>query len=86
MNMQDNPFLKSFEQWQEMGNQTMETMFTAFQQNMEQSKAFQEQMQTAVNKAVDSQFDMVMSSLKAMEAQMAEMTNTLNTLMKNQEK
>lgn len=86
MNIQDNPFQKNFELWQQLNETTMENMFSAFEKNLAQSRAFQEQMQTAVGQVVNSQFDMVQASLKAMESQMAEMSKTINSMAQPNEK
>jgi hypothetical protein len=78
--MKDNPFQKNFELWQQLNETTMQNIFAAFEKNLAQSRAFQEQMQTAVGQVVNSQFDVVQSSLKNMESQMAEMSKNFNSM------
>jgi hypothetical protein len=80
MNIKDNPFQKNFELWQQLNETTMQNIFAAFEKNLAQSRAFQEQMQTAVGQVVNSQFDVVQSSLKNMESQMAEMSKNFNSM------
>ena len=65
----DNPFQKNMELWQQFSDSYTKNMFAMFERNLEQSKAFQEQVQSAVTQAVEAQFEMVMSSLKTMEEQ-----------------
>lgn len=80
----DNPFQKQMEMWQEFGRSYTENMFAMFEKSLEQSQAMQEQVQTAVSKAVDDQFAMMMSSMKSMEQQMAEMTKMMQDMMQMQ--
>ena len=80
MNIKDNPFQKNFELWQQLNETTMQNIFAAFEKNLAQSRAFQEQMQTAVGQVVNSQFDVVQASLKNMESQMAEMSKNFNSM------
>jgi hypothetical protein len=79
--MKDNPFQKNFELWQQLNETAMQNMFAAFEKNLAQSHAFQEQMQTAVGQVVNSQFDLVLAGLKAVEGQMAEMSKSFQSLM-----
>lgn len=69
----DNPFQKNAEMWQQFSTEYVENMMGQFEKNMAQSQLFQKQMQEAVSKVVNGQFELVMSSLKTMEAQMTEM-------------
>lgn len=69
----DNPFQKNAEMWQQFSTQYVENMMSQFEANMAQSQLFQKQMQEAVSKVVNGQFELVMSSLKTMEGQMTEM-------------
>lgn len=68
----DNPFQKNAEMWQQFSTQYVENMMSQFEANMAQSQLFQKQMQEAVSKVVNGQFELVMSSLKTMEGQMTE--------------
>jgi hypothetical protein len=80
MKFQDNPFNQNFELWQQMNETYTEKLFANFEKNLTQSRAFQEQMQTAVGQVVNSQFDLVLASLKAAEQQMAEMTQMIHSM------
>lgn len=79
MNIKDNPFQKNFELWQQLNETTMQNIFAAFEKNLAQSRAFQEQMQTAVGQVVNSQFDMAQAGLKNMESQIAEMSQRFHS-------
>jgi hypothetical protein len=74
----DNPFQKNMELWQQFSDSYTKNMFAMFEKNMEHSKAFQDQVQSAVNQAVEAQFEMIMTSLKTMQEQMGEMSANLN--------
>ncbi|MFZ0543872.1 MAG: hypothetical protein WAM60_00445 [Candidatus Promineifilaceae bacterium] len=80
MTTKDNPFQKNFELWQQLNETTMQNIFTTFEKNLAQSRAFQDQMQTAVGQVVNSQFDMVQAGLKNLESQMAEVTKNINSM------
>ena len=78
----DNPFQKNMELWQQFSDSYTKNMFAMFERNLEQSKAFQEQVQSAVTQAVEAQFEMVMSSLKTMEEQIGEISENLGEVAK----
>jgi hypothetical protein len=61
-------------------------MFAMFEKNLEHSKAFQEQVQTAVTQAVEAQFEMVMTSLKTMEEQIGEISTNVSEATKEASK
>lgn len=74
----DNPFQKNMELWQQFSDSYTKNMFAMFERNLEQSKAFQEQVQSAVTQAVEAQFEMVMSSLKTMEEQIDQISTNVS--------
>ena len=80
----DNPFQKNMELWQQFSDSYTKNMFAMFEKNLEQSKAFQEQVQTAVTQAVEAQFEMVMTSLKTMEEQIGEISTNVSEATKAQ--
>jgi len=80
----DNPFMKNMELWQQFSETYTKNMFDMFEKNLEQSQAFQEQVQSAVNQAVEAQFEMVMTSLKTMQEQMGELSASMNEVTKAQ--
>ncbi|MCI0395936.1 MAG: hypothetical protein L0332_18205 [Chloroflexi bacterium] len=86
MNFQDNPFQKNFELWQQFNDAAMENLFTTFEKNLTQSKALQDQVQVAVSQVVNSQFELVLAGLKAVEGQLAGLSKTLNEVMAAQPK
>jgi uncharacterized coiled-coil protein SlyX len=81
----DNPFQKNFEMWQEFSESYTKNMFNIFETNLEHSKAFQGQVQEAVNQAVETQFEMIMSGLKSVEAQIGELSKTMNEMAQSQQ-
>lgn len=80
----DNPFMKNMELWQQFSESYTKNMFDMFEKNLEHSKAFQEQVQSAVNQAVEAQFEMVMTSLKTMQEQIGEISASMSEATKTQ--
>lgn len=76
--MQSNPFQKNLEAWQAINTSAVENLMALFEKNLETSQAFQNQMQTAVEKVVNSQFEMVNAGITAMQQQMAQLLTLLN--------
>ena len=68
--MQSNPFQKNLEAWQALNTSAVENLMSLFEKNLETSQAFQNQMQTAVEKVVNSQFEMLNAGISAMQQQM----------------
>ena len=80
----ENPFQKNMELWQQFSDSYTKNMFAMFEQNLEQSKAFQDQVQAAVSQAVEAQFEMIMTSLKTMQEQIGEISTNLGEAAKAQ--
>lgn len=80
MSDENNPFQLNLELWKQFSESYTQNMFTMFEKNLEQSKAFQEQMQAAVNEAVEAQFKMVRGGLEAMENQLEELSKRVADL------
>lgn len=76
--MQSNPFQKNLEAWQAINTSAVENLMALFEKNLETSQAFQNQIQTAVEKVVNSQFEMVNAGITAMQQQMAQLLTLLN--------
>ncbi len=76
--MQSNPFQKNLEAWQALNASAVENLMALFEKNLETSQAFQNQMQTAVEKVVNSQFEMLNAGIAAMQQQMAQLVTLLN--------
>lgn len=76
--MQSNPFQKNLEAWQAINTSAVENLMALFEKNLETSQALQNQMQTAVEKVVNSQFEMVNAGITAMQQQMAQLLTLLN--------
>jgi hypothetical protein len=80
----ENPFQKNMELWQQFSDSYTKNMFAMFEKNLEQSKAFQDQVQSAVNQAVETQFEMIMTSLKTMQEQIGEISANMGEVTKAQ--
>lgn len=80
MSNENNPFQKNLELWQKFSESYTKNMFAIFEKNLEGSKAFQEQVQSAVNQAVDAQFEMVLTGLKTMEKQVGELSKAVSEM------
>ncbi|GAB4153175.1 MAG: hypothetical protein Fur0021_18720 [Candidatus Promineifilaceae bacterium] len=76
--MQSNPFQKNLEAWQALNANAVENLMALFEKNLETSQAFQNQMQTAVEKVVNSQFEMLNAGITAMQQQMTQLLALLN--------
>lgn len=76
--MQSNPFQKNLEAWQAINTSAVENLMALFEKNLETSQALQNQIQTAVEKVVNSQFEMVNAGITAMQQQMAQLLTLLN--------
>lgn len=76
--MQSNPFQKNLEAWQALNASAVENLMALFEKNLETSQAFQNQMQTAVEKVVNSQFEMLNAGITAMQQQMSQLLALLN--------
>jgi hypothetical protein len=59
-------------------------MFSIFEKNLEQSKVFQDQLQQAVAEVVDSQFNLMISGLKALENQTAKLTKSMDEILETE--
>lgn len=80
----ENPFQKNMELWQQFSDSYTKNMFAMFEKNLEHSKAFQDQVQEAVGQAVETQFEMIMTSLKTMQEQIGEISANLGEVAKAQ--
>jgi methyl-accepting chemotaxis protein len=80
----ENPFQKNMELWQQFSDSYTKNMFAMFEKNLEHSKAFQDQVQSAVSQAVEAQFEMIMTSLKTMQEQIGEISTNLSEAAKVQ--
>ena len=84
MSNESNPFQRNLELWQQFNESYSKNMFAIFEKNLESSRAFQEQVQSAVNQAVDAQFEMVLNGLKTMEEQVEELSKAVSEMAKEQ--
>ena len=65
----ENPLPKNVALWQQFTTTYSENMMALFEKNLEQSQMFQQQMQIVVSQVVNSQFDLMLTSLKTLEKQ-----------------
>lgn len=84
MNNQENLYQQGLDYWQRYGETYTGNMFAAFEKNLEQSKVFQDQLQEAVAEVVDSQFNLLISGLKAFENQTAKLTKSMDEILKTE--
>jgi hypothetical protein len=84
MNNQENLYQQGLDYWQRYGETYSENMSSIFEKNLEQSKVFQDQLQKAVAEVVDSQFNLMISGLKALENQTAKLTNSMDEILKTE--
>ena len=77
-----NPFEQNMAMWQTWTSSYMDTMFKTVEKTMEQSSAFQKQIEGAVATAVNAQLEGTMSALKALEDQVQTLSARMNELLK----
>ena len=77
-----NPFEQNMTMWQTWTSSYMDTMFKTVEKTMEQSSAFQKQIEGAVATAVNAQLEGTMSALKALEDQVQALSARMNELLK----
>lgn len=80
MDFQTNLFTKNMEMWQNFSSAYMENMMSMFEKSVATSQVFQEQVQKAVEEVVNSQFELMSTSMQAMQAQMNEMAEILQKM------
>ncbi|MBU0490712.1 MAG: hypothetical protein KKA73_07490 [Chloroflexi bacterium] len=71
---------KNVEMWEQASGQYMDAMFKAAEKAMEQSTAFQKQVNDAVNAAVSAQLDATLKALKSLEHQVETLAGKVDDL------
>lgn len=84
MTEMENYYQKNLELWQQFGESYTGKVIAAFEKNLEQSQVYQDQMHKALTQVFDSQFNLVMSGLKAMEDQTIRLTKTFDESLKKE--
>ena len=85
MNYQENMIQNSFNIWRQFGESYSKNLISLYEKNLEQSKAFQSQMQKAVNQVITSQQDLVVENIKILESQATDFMNSWQELVKTEE-
>jgi hypothetical protein len=76
---------QSMEMWEKMASTYTDSMFKAVEKTMEQSSAFQKQINDAVNTAVSAQLEATLTTLKAVERQVEALSSKVDQLLQEQE-
>ena len=84
MNNQENLYQQGLDYWQRYSETYSQNMFSIFEKNLEQSKVFQDQLQKAVAEVVDSQFNLMISGLKALENQTVKLTKSMDEILETE--
>jgi hypothetical protein len=75
---------QNIEMWEKMTGNYMDSMFKAMEKTMEQTSAFQKRLNETVSTAVNSQLDATMMAVKAMERQLATLSEKVDQLLEQQ--
>lgn len=78
-------FDKNVEMWERWTTSYMDTMARAMDRTMEQSAAFQKQVEKAAAVAVDAQLEAALTAIKALENQMETLSGRIEELLKKQD-
>ena len=79
--MPEDYFKKNIEIWEQFTTSYMDTMFKMVGKTMDQSQAFQEQMERVVDETVSKQMDATMTTLQAMQGQMEALSEKMDQLL-----
>jgi hypothetical protein len=77
-------FEKNMELWERWTSSYMDTMAKAMDKTMEQSAAFQKQVEKAAAAAVDAQLGATLAAIKSLEKQMELLSARIEELLKRQ--
>ena len=76
---------QNVEMWEKMSGTYMDSMFKAMEKTMEQSAAFQKQVNQAVNTTVGMQFEATLTAIKAVERQVEMLAEKVDQLLEEKE-
>jgi hypothetical protein len=81
MSEQKSFFEQNMEMWEKWTGTYMDTMFKTVERAMEQSSAFQKQIESAVARAVSAQLEGTLSAMKALQQQVETLSEKVNELL-----
>ncbi len=82
--MEDKSFIeRNMEMWEKWSGSYMDVMFKAMEKGMEQSAAVQKQIDKAVGMAVQAQSEATLTAIKALEHQVAVLSERVNEMLKD---
>lgn len=79
--MPEDYFKKNIELWEQFTTSYMDTMFRMVGKTMDQSQAFQDQMERVVDETVSKQMTATMTTLQAMQNQMETLSQKMDQLL-----
>lgn len=78
-------FEKNMEMWERWTSTYMDTMSKAMEKTMEQSAAFQKQMEKAAATAVHTQMDAALGAIRALEKQVENLAAKIDEMLQHAE-
>ena len=78
--MPDDFFKKNMEMWEQYTSTYMDNMFKVMEKTMQQSQAFREQLDNAVEQTVSAQTEASMAMLKAIQAQLEALNEKIDQM------
>jgi ribonuclease I len=83
--MPEDYFKKNIELWEQFTTSYMDTMFRMVGKTMDQSQAFQDQMERVVDETVSKQMTATMTALQAMQGQMESLSQKMDQMLEKME-
>ena len=79
--MPEDYFKKNIELWEQFTTSYVDTMFKMVGKTMDQSQAFQEQMEKVVDEAVSQQMNAATAAIQAMQKQMEVLSGKMDEML-----
>ena len=79
--MPEDYFKKNIELWEQFTTSYVDTMFKMVGKTMDQSQAFQEQMEKVVDDTVSQQMNATMAAIQAMQKQMEVLSGKMDEIL-----
>lgn len=76
---------QNIEMWEKMTGSYMDSMFKTMERTMEQSTVLQERINEAVSRTVNTQLEATLSTMRAMERQLASLNEKVDRLLKQED-
>lgn len=76
---------QNVEMWEKMTGSYMDSMFKTMERTMEQSTVLQERINEAVSRTVNTQLEATLSTMRAMERQLASLNEKVDRLLKQED-